>query len=157
VADVRFYLAFIYASAIDEKSHFFTEVYHVVCKIEGKTAIFYWGIMFALFYGDAPVGLTFDSFIGHALYGEVYGVARNVHLVAGALIVVDSVALMYCDIIESVAIDAVHRIVFPYKVAGMNLAGEVSEPWGSGGVVYAMAIARNQFYAVVIFARVAAL
>ena len=113
--------------------------------------------MLVVLDGDVPARLTLDNLIFHTVYGEVDDIVLDGHLIACALVASDGVALVYCYVIEATAVDAIHRIVFPYEMCGVWLAGKVAQPRCSGRVVNAVTSARDQSHVVAIFSRVTAL
>lgn len=156
VAYVGFHLSVVYLLTVDDECYLLGEVYHVIGEIEGEVAFGGRNILLVLLGGDVPDGFALGGLIGYAIYGEADGVAFDAHLVAGAFVAAGGVALMYGNVVEAAAVDAVQGEVFPNEVAGMDDAGEVAEPRCSVRVVDAVTASGDEFYVVAVLGRVAA-
>ena len=154
---VRVHHAVIYLLGIDDKAHFLVKIDHFIGQVERECSFPGGLIVLDVLDGDVPSWLTLGHLIIYAVYGEEYGISHDGHLVAGAFIPPCRVSLMYGNVVESLAVDTIHGVVFPYEMAWVHSAGKMAQPGCSGRVVYAVSAARDKLHVMTILHRVATL
>lgn len=86
----------------------------------------------------------------HETHGHIHLIAVDIHLITCALRLIVVAPLIDIEIIESVAITAVHLKVLPVDRLGIWIAFVLAQPRCRGHIVYAVARVGDKLYHVII-------
>ena len=143
-------LGFVDGLAIDVHGHGALQVHKVLVQEESDVAMLRGRVGTTEFQLYAIDGVCFDAGVADIVYRDVHFVVLYPHLIACAKPGIGT--LVHPEVVKTIAVAAIHFVVFPDEMSGPWIALELEKPWCGGRIVYVVPAARNQFYIVKIFA-----